>query len=53
MGNTQEKTKEELRKAKDVPGLWEVLKKYPEFRKELEPHNHPSGNLNPGESDIR
>lgn len=37
MGNTLEKAKEELRLAKKVPDLWEILKKYPEFRKELEP----------------
>ncbi len=37
MGNTLEKAKKELSAAKDVVGLREVLKKYPEFRKELEP----------------
>ena len=37
MGNTLEKAKKELEQAKDVPGLREVLKKYPEFRKELDP----------------
>jgi len=37
MGNTLEKAKKELQEAKDIPGLREVLKKYPEFRSELEP----------------
>lgn len=37
MGNTLEKAKKELKEAKDVQTLREVLKRYPEFRKELEP----------------
>jgi hypothetical protein len=37
MGNTLEKAKKELKEAKDVVGLREVIRKYPEFRKELEP----------------
>jgi hypothetical protein len=37
MGNTIEKAKKELKDAKNVMGLREVLKKYPEFRTELEP----------------
>ena len=37
MGNTLEKAKKELSEANDVPALREVLKKYPEFRKELDP----------------
>jgi hypothetical protein len=37
MGNTMEKAKKELKEAKDVQTLREVLKRYPEFRKELEP----------------
>jgi hypothetical protein len=37
MGNSLEKAKKELKEAKDVIGLREVLKRYPEFRKELEP----------------
>lgn len=37
MGNTLERARKELSEAKDVIGLREVLKRYPEFRKELEP----------------
>lgn len=37
MGNTLEKAKNELREAKDVQGLRDILKRYPEYRKELEP----------------
>ena len=37
MGNTLEMANKELKDAKDIPGLREVLKRYPEFRKELEP----------------
>ncbi len=37
MGRTLEAAKVELKKADDIAGLREVLKKYPEFRKELEP----------------
>lgn len=35
--NALEKAKKELKEAKDVTGLRDVLKRYPEFRKELEP----------------
>jgi len=35
--NALEKAKKELKEAKDVSGLRDVLKRYPEFRKELEP----------------
>lgn len=37
MGNTLEKAKKELSEAKDVPALRDILKRYPEFRKELDP----------------
>jgi hypothetical protein len=37
MGNTLENAKLELSKAQDIPALRDILKKYPEFRKELEP----------------
>ena len=37
LGNTLEKAKNEIREAKDVQGLRDVLKRYPEYRKELEP----------------
>jgi hypothetical protein len=37
MGNTLEKAKKELSEARSVPALREILKKYPEFRKELDP----------------
>lgn len=37
LGNSLEKAKEELKKAGTVPALREILKKYPEFRKELDP----------------
>lgn len=37
MGNTLEKAKKELSEAQDVPSLREVLKRYPEFRQELDP----------------
>jgi len=37
MGHSLENAKKELSEAKDIPALREVLKKYPEYRKELDP----------------
>lgn len=37
LGSTLERAKTELKEAKDIPGLREILKKYPEFKSELEP----------------
>ena len=37
LGKSLESAKVELKQAKDIAGLRETLKKYPEFRKELEP----------------
>jgi hypothetical protein len=37
LGNTLEKAKKELSEANDIPSLREVLNRYPEFRKELDP----------------
>lgn len=37
MGNTLEKARKELNEARDVNGIRDVLNKYPEFRRELDP----------------